>query len=314
MACDFTEDRAKNSQPPTTQSDCSPMDNSNPWNKLRSNKTAFFALAGFLGTFIGDLVTEPFEIHRGDTKSFALMILHTATWVAFLAGGLSPSLALAGSLYNRRPYMPLKFIIMAILGALGGALSGGLIQIMYSAGFMLGVKQGTPLQFIFQCFTWGLIGGTVGGILGGTVPNLKWWRAIGAGLVGGSIGCAGFLTICSMLPEVIGRLLGVGVMGAAIGLSIVVAERLAREASLEVIWAPNETTTVNLGERSVFIGGGREDDVFIRGFPARHAGITLKQGRVEYTEAASGRQTTLKDGSRLEIGKLTLVVHTDAKS
>ena len=313
MACDFTDDRAMNSQPPTTQSACSPMDNSNPWNKLRSNKTAFFALAGFLGTIIGDLVTEPFEINRSDTKSNVLMILHTATWVAFLAGGLSPSLALAGSLYNRRPFLPLKSVVMAILGAIGGAFSGGLIQIMYSVGFVLGIRQGTMLQFVFQCFAWGLVGGTVGGILGRTVPNLKWWRAIGAGLVGGFIGCAGFLTIASMLPQVIGRLLGVGVMGAAIGLSIVVAEKLAREASLEVIWAPNEITTVNLGDRPVFIGGGSEDDVFIRGFPARHAGITFGQGRVEYAEAASGRQATLKDGSRLEIGKLTLVVHTDAK-
>ena len=35
---------------------------------------------------------------------------------------------------------------------------------------------------------------------------------------------------------------------------------------------------------------------------------------VEYVEAASGRQATLKNGSRLELGKLTVVVHTDAKS
>ena len=104
-----------------------------------------------------------------------------------------------------------------------------------------------------------------------TVPNLKWWRAVSAGLVGGAVGCAGFLAVCAILPDVFGRLLGVSVMGLAIGLSIVVAEKLAREASVEVIWAPNEITTANLGERPVYIGGGREDDVFVRAFPARHA-------------------------------------------
>jgi len=31
-------------------------------------------------------------------------------------------------------------------------------------------------------------------------------------------------------------------------------------------------------------------------------------------EDATGRQATLKNGSRMEIGKLTVVVHTDAKS
>jgi hypothetical protein len=298
---------------PPTQPDHSPAERFNPWKQLRSNKTLFFAGAGFLGAFLGDLVTEPFQLNQSDGKSLALILFGTATWVAFLSGGLSATLALAGSLYNRRPFMPLKSVSMATLGAIGGAISGGLIQILYSAGFMLGLKHGTAQQFFFQCFVWGLMGGTVGGILGGTVPNLKWWRAVGAGLVGGSIGCAGFLTISSLLPEVIGRLLGVGVMGAAIGLSIIVAERLAREASLEVIWAPNEITFINLGDRSVFIGGGREDDVFVRGFPPRHAGIMLKQGTVEYTEATSGRQVNLKDGSRLQIGKLTLVVHTDAK-
>ena len=270
-------------------------------------------MAGFLGAFIGDLITEPFLNHNAVVETIIYHFVVTAIWVALLAGALSPALALAGSLYNRRPFMPMKSIVMAVLGAIGGAFSGCLIQLIYSIGFALGIKHGTALQFVFQCFAWGLVGGTVGGILGGTVPNLKWWRAIGAGLVGGFIGCAGFLTIASLLPQVIGRLLGVGVMGAAIGLSIVVAEKLAREASLEVIWALNEITTVNLGDHSVFIGGGSEDDVFIRGFPARHAGITLRQGRVEYAEAASGRQATLKDGSRLEIGKLTLVVHTDAK-
>jgi hypothetical protein len=32
-------------------------------------------------------------------------------------------------------------------------------------------------------------------------------------------------------------------------------------------------------------------------------------GLIEYVESASGKRTPLKDGSRLEIGKLNLVIH-----
>ena len=199
---------------------------------------------------------------------------------------------------------------MALLGALGGALSEVFIAFVYRAGFQLGLVPGSTIAEIYRCVVWGISGGMIGGLTAHSVPNLRLWRAISAGLVGGAIGCLGFL----LLGAVSGRLLGFGIQGLAIGLSIVVAEKLAREASLEIIWAPNEITVANLGERPVFIGGGREDDVFVRGYPARHAGITLKQGRVEYLEGATGRQATLKHGSRMEIGKLTVVVHTDAKS
>mgnify|MGYP006279261447 CR=1 FL=1 len=283
------------------------------WNRFRSNKTAFFALAGFTGGFFGDLLTEPFAVNDRTARDFSAILLRTGFWVAGMVGMLSPALALAGAHYNRRQLSARVAVKMATLGSVGGAVSGVSIQCLYTAGFMMGLEPKTATAELFRCAAWGLMGGMVGGLLARTVPNLKWWRAVSAGLVGGAVGCAGFLAVCAILPDVFGRLLGVSVMGLAIGLSIVVAEKLAREASVEVIWAPNEITTANLGERPVFIGGGREDDVFVRAFPARHAAITLKQGRVEYLEAASGRQATLKNGSRLEIGKVTLVIHTDVK-
>jgi len=274
----------------------------------------FFALAGFLGGFVGDLVTEPFAARDGAAKGFSGVLARTGFWVAGMVAVLSPALAFAGAHYNRRQPSLGGTIKMTIWGALGGGLSGALIQAFYSAGFVLGLEPKSAIAELFRCLTWGLMGGTVGGLLGRTVPNLARWRAVCAGLVGGAIGCGGFLMVSAVLSDMPGRLLGVGVMGLSIGLSIVVAEKLAREASLEIIWAPNEVTFANLGERPVFIGGGREDDVFVRGYPPRHAGITLKQGRIEYVEAASGRQATLRNASRLEIGKLTLVVHTDTKN
>jgi len=281
--------------------------------QFRSNKTAYFALAGFLGGFGGDMATELFPINSGGTKSFWGNIVCTALWVSAIAGGIVYRLAIAETRYSRRQTANADAARSAVKGLLQGAIAGAAIQVIFTAGFVLGLQRGSVLAFVFQCLTWGMMGGVVGGLLAKSVPNFQLWRAVCAGGVGGSIGCAGFLTLSSMLPEVLGRLFGVGVMGLAIGLSIVVAERLAREASLEVIWAPNEITFSNLGEQPVLIGGGPEDHVFVRGFPHNYAGITFSQGRVEYAEAASGRQAALTNGSRLEIGKLTLIVHTDVK-
>lgn len=283
------------------------------WNRFRSNKTAYFALAGFLGGFGGDLATELFPINSGGPKSIWESIICTALWVAAIAGGIVYRLATAEMEYSRRQTSKADAARSAVKGLLQGAIAGAAIEAIYTAGFMLGLKSGSLLAFLYQCLVWGMMGGVVGGLLAKSVPNFQRWRAVCAGGVGGSIGCAGFLVLCSILPEVLGRLFGVGVMGLAIGLSIVVAEKLAREASLEVIWAPNEVTFSNLGEQPVLIGGGPEDHVFVRGFPPSYAGITFSQGRVEYAEAASGREATLTNGSRLEIGKLTLIVHTDVK-
>ena len=279
------------------------------WNRFRSHKTALFALAGFLGGLVGDLLTEPF-LREGSLPQW----VRNSLFGAGIGSVLAPALAGAAALYQRRPPTGSNVVKMVLLGALGGAVSEVLIAFVYRTGFQLGLVPGSTVAQIYRCVVWGISGGMIGGLTAHSVPNLRLWRAIFAGLVGGAIGCLGFLLLSAVVSDVFGRLLGFGVQGLAIGLSIVVAEKLAREASLEIIWAPNEVTFANLGERPVFIGGGREDDVFVRGYPPRHAGISLKQGRIEYMEAASGRQATLKNASRLEIGKLTLVVHTDTKN
>ena len=58
----------------------------------------------------------------------------------------------------------------------------------------------------------------------------------------------------------------------------------------------------------LWVGGG-EDHVFVRGLPPRFASIVFANGVIEYVETASGARTPLKNGSRLEIGKLNLVIH-----
>jgi len=101
---------------------------------------------------------------------------------------------------------------------------------------------------------------------------------------------------------------GIGALGAALGIAIVVVDSIFREATLEIIWAPKEVTTVGLGGNMVTIGGG-DDHIYVAGLSRKAAGVVIEQGKIQYVDIASGQRTDLRDGSRLKIGSIEIVVH-----
>lgn len=210
----------------------------------------------------------------------------------------------AGEWHQRRDVRPRSIQKTLLFGALAGFVSGVVAQAAFSVPF------GSPEfhALVVRTICWALMGALLGALLSRPVPNLGLLRGMVAGAVGGGLGGIGFLLVGAVLPDAIGRLVGIGTLGLALGLAMIVVEKLFREASLEVIWAPGETTNFNLGAQAVTIGGG-EDHVFVRGLPHRFASIVFANGTIEYVETATGKRTPLKDGSRLEIGKLNLVIH-----
>ncbi len=110
-----------------------------------------------------------------------------------------------------------------------------------------------------------------------------------------------------LFPQFLGRIIGFGVMGAALGLALTAADAIFRSAELEVVWARDETTVIPLGPRPVYIGGG-DDHVPIAGLPEHAIAITFEGGRIRSLEAASGRKSDLKDGSRIQVGRVELVI------
>jgi hypothetical protein len=151
------------------------------------------------------------------------------------------------------------------------------------------------------------MGAFLGWRISAAQPNLGSARALASGAVGGVLGAIVFLLIGVLLPEFLGRMVGFGAMGSALGFSLAAADTLFREATLEVRWAYNETTSLPLGPRPVYIGGG-DDHVPIPGMPEHGASIVLENGQIRYTDLASGRKTMLLDGSRIQIGKVELVI------
>jgi len=273
---------------------------------IRANKPLLFLLAGALGGAAGSVLAE-FAPGGGRTESLLRLAVTTGVWSALAAAVLASFLFAASEWHQRRNFRPKQVQRLLLLGALAGFISGAVAQGAFS------IPIGSP-EFhnrVVRTLCWALMGGMLGALLSRSVPNLGALRGLLAGACGGGTGGIGFLLVVEQVPaalQVLARLVGWGTLGLFIALAMLVVERLFREASLEVIWAPNETTNFNLGAQAVTIGGG-EDHVFVRGLPQRFASIVFANGVIEYVETASGTRTPLKNGSRLEIGKLNLVIH-----
>ena len=268
---------------------------------MRNNKYLLFLLMGLAGGAAGSLCAELVDLKRA---TFARLIFDTALWSAIFTAVLTVGLFWAGEIYRRRPNFPVNLVRKAVVsGALAGALAGAIAQFIYSIPMDSEVMR----EFAFKPACWGLMGGLLGWRLSKAIPNLGLARGVAGGLLGGSFGGLGFILSTMYLPELLGRMLGVGILGAALGLAIVTIEAIFRQASLEIIWAPKESTSVTLGTIPVYIGGG-DDHIYIAGLPQHAAGVILENGAIHYIDSATGKRTPLKNGSQIKIGKVTLVV------
>lgn len=273
---------------------------------LRANRPLLFLLAGALGGAAGSVLAENVPAAPGNAPYWRVLLV-TGLWMGTTGAVLAATLVAAGEWHQRRDFRPRQLGQVLLLGALAGLIAGAVAQ----AAFSIEVWPPRVHEYVIRPLCWALMGALLGLLLSRTVPNLGAWRGLLAGAVGGGVGGVGFLLVCQMLPpalQALARMAGLGTLGLVIAAALLVVEKLFREASLEVIWAPNEATNFNLGAQAVTLGGG-EDHVFVRGLPPRFASIVFADGVIEYVESATGRRTPLKDGSRLEIGKLNLVIH-----
>ncbi|MCX6925503.1 MAG: VWA domain-containing protein, partial [Verrucomicrobia bacterium] len=201
-------------------------------------------------------------------------------WTALLSLGLGLVLILAQNRYLHRQLLSLREGLLGAGGSIGaGLVAGALGQLLFQSAASL-----AALELVGRIAAWSLLGALLG--LGMTffVPNLKTWRALLGGAIGGLVGSLGFLAGAGVVADVAGRLLGAGLLGFFIGLMIALAERLVREACLLVHWGPKETTTVNLGARTIILGSSPEAHIYLpkeKGFPPVTGLVSFNGGKVE---------------------------------
>jgi len=269
---------------------------------MRNNKKLLFSFYGLAAGLVGAVIAELVP----DFGTAGILIVgHVGAWSAVFAALIASGLTAAGESYNRRPFKATAYQSSLLAGAVAGGLAGSVAQAVYF------VKSGDGFlqDVIFRALCWALMSAIIGWRLSSSIPNLGAKRGLLAGGIGGFLGGLGFVAACQFLPELLARSVGIGFLGLALGLAVVAVEALTREASLEVIWGPKEITSVGLGAKPVSIGGG-DDDVYVAGIPEHAVTILLSSGKVVCTEKVSGKQSHLKNGSRIKMGRVELVVKT----
>lgn len=303
---------------------------------LLKSKSVYFAIAGAIGGAAGDIIAE-LVINQNQDASFWKLVLHVAIWAVVISICVGFALVIGQNKYMRRPLIDKKQVLLiVVIAATGGLLGGAAAQILFNLSWIvMGVisvvtvivlmkSAATQVPqwqgyiaagvLLFMCYiflrgtAWALMGGAVGFACSYLVPNLKYQAGTLGGLLGGFLGGSVFILISTVISEVPGRILGVASIGFFIGLMIVIAERQFSEAWIDVIWAPNESTRISLGQKPVTLGASRENTIFLPqslGFPAYVASILFESGNIIY-EDASKKRTALKDGSKISIGKIEI--------
>ena len=267
---------------------------------IRSKRILFSAM-GAAGGAVGALGAQ---LVHAESGTILTNLFQTGAWSGISAAFIACALAWAGELYHRKEGFPAAVMWPALrAGAIAGVIAGLAGQAM----FTFPIFGDSLARVAFQVACWGLMGLLIGLRFSRFIPNMSRSRASVGGGVGGILGGGLFLAVSIFVPELVGRLLGISILGAALGFSLVLAESLFRKAALEVVWAPNEKTVVTLGKDCVYLGGG-DDHVFIAGLPQHAISIVVENGRILCRQQGEPLGVVLKNGSQIKVGRMLAVI------
>jgi hypothetical protein len=253
--------------------------------------------------------SEVASVVKADGSILPVIII--GVWTSLLAIGLAAALMSGQNLLLRKPLLTKR----QVLPLLGGGLVAGLLAGSVSQAAFSSLASYPFLISFGRVFGWILLGGILGIGMSYVIPNLPRRNSLIAGCAGGLAGAIAFIIAVPILPDFLARLLGAAILGAAIGLMIAWAEKLAREACLIVHWGPKERTVINLGERAVVLGSSNEAELYLpkeKGFPPISALVTFQGGKIVMQNKMTDTTHELKSGNKLQLGELLVEVRTDS--
>ena len=156
---------------------------------------------------------------------------------------------------------------------------------------------------------WIILGAVLGRGMALFVPNLDHLKAMLASSVGGLIGAITFLLSCDHLGEMLGRILGVGVLGSSIGLMTALVELASRDLWLEVSHN-GDVSSVNLGRNPVIVDdNGVISTKSANGTPTAGLRYGVEDGRVTCEDLTYGHQVGVSPGTMRTLNKTTITIH-----
>jgi len=294
-------------------------------------KWLVFALAGLLGAGLFnagyELINHLFFAENGSREraSMAFRMFSTGIWFCCPSVGVVIVVFLCQrALLGAEEYFDALLKPLAV-GIFLGFLSGAIAQCVFQT-VLSSVSSRFAVEAV-RTFAWGLAGGGLGVSLSLAIPNLKKSRAFLFGVSGGVAGGIGFIIANAVIrgafssseadsiqeiANIAARLVGTGIIGLFVGLSVAVAEATAKEGYLRVVWGPGEFTRVNLGEKPVLVGSSRESTVRMAssaGYPPIVATFSLQKGQATMVNHMSRTTHVLRNGNKLTLGTVVIEIH-----
>jgi hypothetical protein len=270
-------------------------------NKLLGSKRGLFVVAGALGGLLSGVL---FVLLSLDENEFTSWVLSGA-----LDAALISALIICGQvLYQTKKMAEFEKLNSAMrVGSLIGA-GGGLVALVA----MNVLSQGELGRII----GWAISGGAAGFVVSRQVPNMNKMHAIGAGAVGGAVGCIA-------MAFDFGYVVGVGITGAAIGFVVALADEMLRKSWIEVteysdtiktsginMAKVNNTYTLTLGSESVRLGYSSDMEIQLKpeGIPMEKdvAVLTMEDNKCFITYLKTGVKTELLQEQPLTINNCEL--------
>lgn len=134
-----------------------------------------------------------------------------------------------------------------------------------------------------------------------------------AGLLGGIIGGAFFRFSFGLIPEILSRFIGVGIVGFFIGLMISIFEEILREAWLTIDYGNNEKINISLGKKPLILGSSSSADIYLpkdKNYPAITAEVVFDKSKVIINNKINNQVTELRNGSKIGFGTILIIVNT----
>ncbi|MBI4786149.1 MAG: FHA domain-containing protein [Chloroflexi bacterium] len=184
-------------------------------------RSYYYAVLGALGALIGWRITDTFGFVGGQSVYLSDVLLGAVIGLC-----LGVLIGASEGLLTRSWYKALR----------AGALAGGIGMIAGAIGLPLGefIFQATGGELIGRALGWGVFALLIGlseGITGGT----QMWKGAVGGLIGGVVGGVILFLLQSIFGiTVLGKMLGLAILGAAVGVFIALMVVLLSRAWLEV--------------------------------------------------------------------------------
>jgi uncharacterized membrane protein YeaQ/YmgE (transglycosylase-associated protein family) len=270
---------------------------------LSNKKTIRFALTAAVGAFLGSIIG--YQLGGGASSGFLFGLLTVSAWDACIGIGIGVSIAWVQSQYLRTTGSRNKQVLKTGLHcALGGAVGGAALVVI----------KGVVAGSVGHVLAWTVEGLIMGWLLAPIFPNLPRKPALIGGMLAGFFGALIGPVIAPILGETFGVAAADSLKGLFLGAMLTFAEKYhaVKDGSLLIHWGKNETSTILLGEKSVFIGNSPDCQVFVKkddqSPPSVVAEVSLIDGKIILKNRKDGKVSELSDRTIINVGTIKIEV------